>query len=746
VTDLVPPDRARSRAVLVGTSQYDELTPVPAAARSLDRMHRLLTGPLCGWPDDRVTVIGEQRLPADLPDQLVDLYIHATDVALFYYVGHGQIDDEGQLCLGLVGSRLQTERRATTSLTFDAVRRALRASSAAVKVVILDCCFAGQAVYGPHVLAGQNVDVTALISTAGAYTLAATGPYSTAWFESETDSPTPHTYFTKYLAELVERGIPGEPAGLTLDAIYHRLREDLPAAGKPVPTRTSRDRADTFLFARNAAPRPAANPPPSAGASPGTDPARRFRLLDDAEDAARTIGEPANQAWALARIAKEASTDDPDRSRRLLDDAERLAHAIDDPKSQASAWTDMAAVVVSDDPDRARKFLDDAERAVSLDVSQDRTRTALILRAIAVTRLAFDPDGAERTARSITDQHHQDWAVRDLVRAAVARDPDLAERLARTIPDPGDRAAVLAGIAATVAAYDPARADRLVKDAERTARSIASSGARAEALRDVVARLMGGDAISTRRLLDQAKRVADTITDTRQQILAWAAIAEAAVVYDPGTADSLLPDRILREITDLANSAGKQQDLVQIVRVMAVLDLGRAEEIAHRLNEGDGRDLVFAEIVRASAALDPDRAERIARNIAFPKWRAKALAIVAGTLAEDNPDNSGWLLENAKRIARAAGLRARSDSATFQEIAQIVATYDPGEAQSIVVDGITGQKDQGRALAAVAKIVAQNDPGGAEHIIETIAHPETRSYALAELAMLHASHGQARAS
>jgi hypothetical protein len=246
------PDRSRSRAVLIGTSEYEELTAIPAAANSLDRMHRLLTGPLCAWPEGRVTVLPNERVPGDLAHRLVQLYLAAADVAFFYYVGHGQIDDDDRLCLGLVGSSLQAEFRATTSLTFDAVRAALRRTRARVKIVILDCCFAGKALHGPHTLAGA-ADVAALAGATGAYTLAATGGYTTAWYEEDRDTPTPQTYFTKYLADVVERGIPGEPAGLTLDPIYWRLREDLPATGKPVPERITRDFVDTFVFARNAA-------------------------------------------------------------------------------------------------------------------------------------------------------------------------------------------------------------------------------------------------------------------------------------------------------------------------------------------------------------------------------------------------------------------------------------------------------------------------------------------------------------
>jgi hypothetical protein len=81
-------DYSRSRAVLVGTSKYTHLDQVPAAANSLARMERLLTGRLCGWPRKRVTVIRDQGKPGDLPDQLVESFIDVKDVALFYYVGH----------------------------------------------------------------------------------------------------------------------------------------------------------------------------------------------------------------------------------------------------------------------------------------------------------------------------------------------------------------------------------------------------------------------------------------------------------------------------------------------------------------------------------------------------------------------------------------------------------------------------------------------------------------------------------
>jgi len=92
-------DFVRSQAVLIGTWNYTYLTDVGAAEHSLNRMRSLLTSELCGWPPERVKDFSNPQKPGDLPLQLVRLFASAKDVALFYFVGHGQIDDEDSLCL-----------------------------------------------------------------------------------------------------------------------------------------------------------------------------------------------------------------------------------------------------------------------------------------------------------------------------------------------------------------------------------------------------------------------------------------------------------------------------------------------------------------------------------------------------------------------------------------------------------------------------------------------------------------------
>ena len=247
-------DYSRSRTVLMGTWEYDNLPHVPAARNSLNRMQSMLTGPYCGWPKSRVLVLRNERDPGNLPDRLITAFEDAEDIAIFYYVGHGQVDIEDQLCLGLTRSRTESNRRAATSLLFQSVRRALRDSKASMKIVILDCCFAGLAGLPDSTLGSVTGTVLDKTAGTGAYTMAATSAYATAWYEDDGSLPKPQTYFTKYLVDLVESGIPGERSNLRIHSIFSTLSENLARDHRPVPQARSIDAARDFIFARNAAP------------------------------------------------------------------------------------------------------------------------------------------------------------------------------------------------------------------------------------------------------------------------------------------------------------------------------------------------------------------------------------------------------------------------------------------------------------------------------------------------------------
>lgn len=214
----------------------------------------------------------------DLPRKLIDLFDDAEDVALFYFVGHGQSDDRGRLCLGLVETSSEARYRASTSLEFEDVRTALRYSNARTKIVLLDCCFAGLATQQEAVLSGVSVADRAACE--GAYTIAAGAEYDVARYEQLTDrAGRPETYFTKCLCDIVRDGIAGHGPTLSVDAIYRQMVTTMRARQLVHPTQANRGTASTFPFARNVALHEPDPLEPDEQCVPGPRPSRMATLL-----------------------------------------------------------------------------------------------------------------------------------------------------------------------------------------------------------------------------------------------------------------------------------------------------------------------------------------------------------------------------------------------------------------------------------------------------------------------------------
>ncbi len=370
VVSVTPhPGNARYRAGGFGGWVYAAQGPVPAAEHSLREMSELLCGPLCGWPGDRVLVLANESEPGNLPDRLITAFDGVTDVALFYFVGHGQITPDDQLSLALTQTRSEPKRRAATSLRFSDVRQALQDSDATTKIVILDCCFAGLAT--KPVLAGLAGDVLERTAGTGAYTMAATSAYTTAWYEDEPGLNRPQTYFTKYLVDLVKTGIPGQPSRLGLDALFLRLRENLAADGRPVPQRRAVDDARGYLFAYNAA-------PPQTHHDPEREVARLSRQLAEAEAQVQALrAEAAEREKAVTRLA-ESGQDTAGRQSELQEQIDVGTRKLDEIRAARAA-----AVVASVSAPAAEDLTPDQTERPAKPASRSRAKAARWLAAVA---------------------------------------------------------------------------------------------------------------------------------------------------------------------------------------------------------------------------------------------------------------------------------------------------------------------------------------------------------------------------
>lgn len=238
-----PFDYSESRAVLIGTSEYqDERFPaLPAADNSLEGMRQILTNPeLCGWPASRVKQLANESDNRQLIVKLRKWARETTGVFLLYYVGHGTPGETGP-CLTLTDT--QEEHPDATGLEYRHVRKALLETRARVKIVILDCCYAGRAV--PPVQSGQSL----FTDIGGTFVLAAADHAAHVPENQELAC----TSFTGELLDLIRKGIVDGPEELTLEEIYRQLRARLSEVDLPEPNCGGTDTAGAFRFARNAA-------------------------------------------------------------------------------------------------------------------------------------------------------------------------------------------------------------------------------------------------------------------------------------------------------------------------------------------------------------------------------------------------------------------------------------------------------------------------------------------------------------
>lgn len=249
-----------SRAILLGTSTFNadcpNLPPIPAALPSVHEMRELLAD-TCEWPRLRITSLPNERHGGLLP-KITKLIEDVEDVLIFYYVGHGlPIPQDGRYDLGLALTDTDDTltRRSSTSLRLRDLREQMEGSNARVKILILDCCFAGIATRYGGQIGGQGED-TGSGRSGGTYIWAACGHTQRTYFEEHKKNGL--TYFTKFLAEAVrvarEQPPPGDDLAHLNDAVVHGLERVSETAGfavTPTPHVHHTGQPDDFRIVRS---------------------------------------------------------------------------------------------------------------------------------------------------------------------------------------------------------------------------------------------------------------------------------------------------------------------------------------------------------------------------------------------------------------------------------------------------------------------------------------------------------------
>ena len=243
------PDSQRSRIVLIGTGKYsdDKLPDLPVIGRTIRDLAAALTHPSYGFISrDRCSVLEDEGDIRLLGRHLTSAASETEDLLLVYYTGHGLVGGRRhELYLGLPDTMWAEPE--FNALEYDKLRSTILNSTAATKVIILDCCFSGRAVN--DTMSHPNTVMLGQIEIDGTYVLASTPRDQVALVLPGER----HTAFTGRLIQLLQEGVPDGPEFLTADDLYRHLLLKMKAEGLPQPRKRVTSTADLLPLVRNRA-------------------------------------------------------------------------------------------------------------------------------------------------------------------------------------------------------------------------------------------------------------------------------------------------------------------------------------------------------------------------------------------------------------------------------------------------------------------------------------------------------------
>jgi hypothetical protein len=252
------PDGERSRAVLIGTSDFQnpDLPSLPAVDDNLHALFRALTDPGTGiLPGRNCQIVQSPDSPDSLMRRLRRSANEAEDLLLVYYAGHG-LRHERRDDLYLAVRQTDPAGLDGSAVEFEWVREVIADSPARSRLLILDCCYSGLAL---DRMSGSGVDAREL-AVSGTSVLASSPRNK----QSHSPSGERHTAFTGELLALLDHGSPFADRPLTVSNAYLSIKAGLARRGFPLPTLRSDDSSGQLLLRRTrmAPVRPVRQPEP----------------------------------------------------------------------------------------------------------------------------------------------------------------------------------------------------------------------------------------------------------------------------------------------------------------------------------------------------------------------------------------------------------------------------------------------------------------------------------------------------
>ncbi len=194
-------------ALLVGTSEYPEcekLAPLHGSLLDVDAMQRVLVANGEFATDDVVVLKNASRQAIE--DAIYNLFNASDrkrdDLVLFYFSGHGIVDEANKLFLGTPSTRKEANKIVKpTTVAAAYLQDAMNESKSQHQVLIFNCCFSGAFAQGMTVMDDGSVNLKNQLSGKGRAILTSS---SSTQFSFQPDGEM--SIYTRYLVEGIETG------------------------------------------------------------------------------------------------------------------------------------------------------------------------------------------------------------------------------------------------------------------------------------------------------------------------------------------------------------------------------------------------------------------------------------------------------------------------------------------------------------------------------------------------------------
>lgn len=194
-------------ALLVGTSEYPEcekLSPLHGSLLDVDAMQRVLVANGEFATEDVVVLKNASRQAIE--DAIHNLFNgrdrQKDDLVLFYFSGHGIVDEANKLFLGTPSTRKEGNKIVRpTTVAASYLHDAMSDSKSQHQVLIFNCCFSGAFAQGLTVMDDGSVNLKSQLGGKGRAILTSS---SSTQFSFQPDGEM--SIYTRYLVEGIETG------------------------------------------------------------------------------------------------------------------------------------------------------------------------------------------------------------------------------------------------------------------------------------------------------------------------------------------------------------------------------------------------------------------------------------------------------------------------------------------------------------------------------------------------------------